>query len=352
MSLTRLSYYYGTSSGSPFMTSDNLSPPGLDPEREFVDQVRQVLESQLPKGKPANIEKSVAMLHAKIATLEGADRRVFEADEGAEVLKLGVYKRPSATRRLSDLWMWAATAVTTAVVLFGAVSMWRSSDISWNTDVRDYTTAAGQRTQIRLPDNTLVELNVASQLRVPNDFGERDRRVYLNGEARFVVIADGRRPFIVETETATVEDLATVFNVRAYSQSGGTSVAVTEGRVSVAARLSAWDDRAVVDANEVAVVTEDGATQVDRMLDSMQHIGWTREVLQFTDTPLNKVLAELSRWYGVDFKIRDDELAHNRVTMTVRGTILTSRHISEFAEAIDARIIQEDNSFVVVRLRR
>src|SRR5207247_2496866 len=78
-------------------------------------------------------------------------------------------------------------------------------------------------------------LSVATRLRMPRDFGVRERRVELDGEAYFVIQHDALRPFVVRTRYGTAEDLGTEFDVHAYGPEDGVAVVVASGRVGLRA---------------------------------------------------------------------------------------------------------------------
>jgi len=50
--------------------------------------------------------------------------------------------------------------------------------------------------------------------------------------------------------------------------------------------------------------------------DSSAYTGWTRGILDFTDTPIPEVLSEMGRWYGYRFQLADTTLMHRRLTAT------------------------------------
>ncbi len=333
-------------------------------DKTFAEAVRGTLGSTLPIGRPAPVERSLEGLRARMTAVDGAEMNVAKAGSAAglqantPVLSMA---SPSPTdlppttsgRFRFRLGMWTSIAGAAAMFLF-ALTNWpdlkqRLPSMMSPAPMREYATMAGQRKKIYLPDNTLVELNVASRLRVPETFGKNDRRIFLDGEARFTVIANPKRPFIVFAGGATIRDLATVFNVRAYPGAAATQVAVTEGRVDVKAHAVAPHNQAIVSANQVATISSDGYTHVVPITDVSDYVGWTAGILRFKDVPLGVVLTELSRWYDVQFRLDDERLAGIRVTMTARGTEFTSANIQEFAESIDARVTQVGRVFVLTR---
>ena len=82
----------------------------------------------------------------------------------------------------------------------------------------------GDKATIELPDGTNVVLNSASQLSYLNNFGEKVRRVQLNGEAYFKVAHDEKHAFIVQIGDLEVKVLGTSFNVSAYEDAKDVTV--------------------------------------------------------------------------------------------------------------------------------
>lgn len=98
-------------------------------------------------------------------------------------------------------------------------------------------TGANEVKTIILPDESRVNLNVASVLYYPKAYADDLRRVYLKGEAYFEVASNkDRRPFIVQTagqHPVEIRVLSTKFNVNAYERAARTITAVVKGQVSV-----------------------------------------------------------------------------------------------------------------------
>lgn len=89
-------------------------------------------------------------------------------------------------------------------------------------------TATGEQRSLTLADGSVLRLGSNSDARIA--FSSGDRRVVLaRGEARFTVVPESGRPFLVSTPQATVKAVATRFDVRAAR--GETTVLVIEGRV-------------------------------------------------------------------------------------------------------------------------
>lgn len=184
-----------------------------------------------------------------------------------------------------------------------------------------YSTRIGEQRTERLPDGSLVQLNTASSLEVAYDDAVR-RITLLAGEAQFAVQHDASRPFIVEAQGRTVRAVGTAFNVRVRDQ--GIEVAVTEGRVLVAAASMSADEVMTPSANDSGkvvatagqVVSIDGdrltlqAVSTEEMSD---RLAWQRGMLVFDGEPLASALSEVTRYTGVRFEFEDEQVAQIRV---------------------------------------
>lgn len=119
-------------------------------------------------------------------------------------------------------------------------------------------TGSNVTSTVRLPDQSLIQLQPDAFLRYPKNFGERrDRWVTFSGEGEFAISA-GERRFRVETERADVLVIGTRFTLRASDDL--TVVQVTEGTVSVQRRdrRGLTGQPVVIDAGTRVRVTQTG----------------------------------------------------------------------------------------------
>jgi transmembrane sensor len=212
---------------------------------------------------------------------------------------------PPARRR------WGVYAAAAAVILAvaGVLGWPRGGPVSW-------TTAAGEQRTVELADGSRVVLAPASRLTVPTGYGRGAREVTLEGRAWFEVGHDSLRPFRVLTATALIEDLGTVFEVRAPA-TGPVRVAVIEGAVAVRARHGSPDSAVTLGPGDLARVPPVGPPVVRHDVPVTGLTDWRRGVLRFDDEPLAEVLDELAHWYGLEFRLQDPGLADRRLSADV-----------------------------------
>ena len=206
------------------------------------------------------------------------------------------------------------------VISLGAAVLWRVMDNKVERAAQVLTTVAGERRQLTLPDGSRIDLAPGSSVEVAAGYGDRERTVVLKGEAWFDVEHDAVRPFLVHAANTVTEDLGTSFTVRARD---GEAVRVV--LVSGKASIRRDDATSAVELNpgDVAVLGgTDSIPSVQRNVDITPLVSWRGGQLEFRDAPVGEVLAELERWYAVDFQLADGTIASRRITHTFAASDL------------------------------
>lgn len=228
------------------------------------------------------------------------------------------YRRPRHPRA-----PWFVAAACAAVVLV-AVGIVRLRAPSSHT----YQTAAGAQQTVVLADHTLVTLNTDTKLLV--EYRGSERRVVLeHGEALFHVKENAQRPFVVQTGSAQIVDLGTVFDVRHYSPN--IAVTLLEGKVWVGAQTTPSGQPAlstVLAPGERLTISADGTHALDRP-NLQETTAWQRGQIYFDDITLADAVAELNRYGGPGIRIADPALGNLRVS-----GVFSVRDPQEFASAV------------------
>lgn len=247
--------------------------------------------------------------------------------------------RPRASK--APVWLMRAAvlaAIATAAVVAGRALLGPSATAGAIT----VATAEAESDTVMLADGSMVILGARSTLEYPGDFGAATRDVRLAGEAYFRVAPDPGAAFRVDAGHASVQVVGTEFVVRAYRAGAGSGsgagsgpaqerrsgaepvvVAVAVGAVNVRRTGMAVASGVVLRPGNVARIAQDGAMTVTSSADLDRWLGWVEGRLVFEDAPLAEVLAELERWYGLEFRASDGALAAKRVTARLRAGALT-----------------------------
>ncbi|WP_432328174.1 FecR family protein [Mucilaginibacter sp. P25] len=159
------------------------------------------------------------------------------------------------------------------------------------------STPDGGTWQVCLPDGTMVWLNNSSSLTYPTTFeGRKQRGVELYGEAYFEVAKDKRYPFVVKSPGQEVTVLGTHFNIRVFKDDGVGRTTLLEGKVSI----TSYDkqDAQILKPGEQARISN-GSMTIGKV-NINDAIAWKDGYFRFTNTPIEQVMRELSRWYGIE----------------------------------------------------
>ncbi|MDR1683304.1 MAG: FecR domain-containing protein [Candidatus Symbiothrix sp.] len=172
-----------------------------------------------------------------------------------------------------------------------------------------------ERTEITLPDGSVVVLNVGSSLEYPRDFSGNRRTVNLEGEAYFQVQKDPAKPFIVHTKKMDIEVLGTKFNVNAYPDQSEIRTTLEEGKVKVTiSDNDKTSDRLLMPNEEISLNLETGDI-VKKQVNAPDASSWLTGKIAFTSTPLSDVLTQIGRRYNVSIDFQLTEMEKRRLTV-------------------------------------
>lgn len=160
---------------------------------------------------------------------------------------------------------------------------------------------ARQRLDLILSDGTKVCLNANSTLRFDNDWSQKERRVFLDGEAYFEVAHNKERPFIVETNTYDIQVLGTTFNVNAYQKEGNFEVALIEGSV----QINDKEDQKLLQLNPNEEAVLDNGYLAKHKTQVKDLTKWTDGILVFNNEPYKTIFKKLEAYYNVEITIND-----------------------------------------------
>lgn len=176
---------------------------------------------------------------------------------------------------------------------------------------------------ITLADGTRVWMNSDSKLKYPVKFLGNERKVFLEGEAYFEVVKDAK-PFIVSTLLGDIRVLGTSFDVKAYREEEKMYTTLVSGKVCFQGQ-----EKLEIDPGEQVVATVDGKVE-KRTVDINEYIGWKNGVYIFKDQPLERIMNDLSRWYGVSVFYQNP--AVRKITFT--GNLKRYDRINTFMEVL------------------
>lgn len=223
----------------------------------------------------------------------------------------------TAPRRLTTVVRWTQRIAAVLIVpLLIAVSLLYTKT-AHTPEWEEVLVPAGQRSELRLADGTLLWLNSGTRVTYPTHFNGRQRKIFVDGE---------------------VEVLGTKFNMRAYNSDQLVEVALVEGSVRFDVNSDKCDDEVVMVRNDVA--------QYDRLTGALEMTSFQSENYKsratgggfyFFNESLDGITAQLARCFDQKIIITDPELAgvrfyafftNNESLLKILGTLNTDKSMS------------------------
>jgi ferric-dicitrate binding protein FerR (iron transport regulator) len=224
-------------------------------------------------------------------------------------------------KRQRRLWFRAA-AVLLPFLLVGAIFFQLNSrvDLLGNADYEEVYIPKGERVQFLFQDGSKAYINADSKIRYPKKFGLLERKIFLEGEAYFVIIPNTSRPFVVEMEKTSIRVLGTSFNVEAYPEEEFINISLDEGKINM---VSAAKKNNYLNRGEKLVYNKrtDSCTII-KAADTKIISLWKNDVIAFKNASLQEVIKVLNRWYNVPFLIEDPRAHTYLYTFTSENTLL------------------------------
>lgn len=256
---------------------------------------------------------------------------LMDEDEKSLIRKR-VWRRlyPNTVRQLPVLvrhkWLSVSVVAASTLLILTGVYYWRrplsfqparivlARNAKFNSTVSIKNTT-GKAQRVGLQDGSSVVLQAQSTLSYPEHFGDKNRDVYLQGEAFFDVRKDPSRPFVVHTGILVTQVLGTRFTVRSYTNAGTVEVAVATGRVSVyeaSEKAARGHNGVILLPNQKITFDKASRKLVSSLVETPTVIQAVESPARFVfdRAPLTRVLALLGKAYGIEFIVENPVLNH------------------------------------------
>ena len=190
---------------------------------------------------------------------------------------------------------------------------------------------------VELSDRTKIYLNSGSRLRYPVSFvGMEERRVFLEGEAYFIVFGD-KQPFIVETLQEEVKVYGTEFNVMAYEDEGVLQTTLVKGSVGINVKgMEKGDFYKIVAGEQFCLDKQSGEVKINSV-EVFPYIAWKDGLFVSQYDDLESIMRKISRWYDVDVFYQNSNLKKKRFFGIMKRQARLEEVLEIIAEAGEIR---------------
>lgn len=204
--------------------------------------------------------------------------------------------------------------IAAAILLLLGVAYLFRSEIFNLKSTQSLVTEAGIQKAVSLEDGSRITLNQSSQLIYPEAFESSQRQVALNGEAFFEISKDSQRPFLVETNHASVEVLGTSFNIRSNPGDEDFEVYVKTGKVKVTL-LESGTAYTLSPGDHLIYNIKSKKTLQEKDLAGMPLV-WKEGVAYFKDQPFRDIFKGMEKLYGIRLEVKSQPLLDCKYTLS------------------------------------
>ena len=222
-------------------------------------------------------------------------------------------RRLAPFRKALRWYSYAAAALL--VPLAAGIALYMYSNDRRPQEYAELVVPQGQRDSIRLADNTLVWLNAGSRLIYPDKFSDKDRKVYLTGEAFFQVEKDSRRPFIVSAGEVSVRVLGTKFNFSTYEDSESVYVSLVQGSVRLESERSGVHSSVMLVPGDIVRYHRLDGVFSRASGSAAATANWMDGGFYFNDRPLDEIIRSFERSFNVRITLTDTSIGKERYSL-------------------------------------
>lgn len=258
-----------------------------------------------------------------------------DADQAYDDLK----KRLVTNKPLIKSWHYAAAAI---IILLMSISAYFFF-IYQSEEIYTEYIASDENMELILDDNSEVCVRKGSLISISDRFNEKNCNVILKGQAFFKVTKKENCQFVVKTGNVSTKVVGTAFDLKYDTVSGEVRISLEEGRVDVYSNDSLISR---MNANEQLCINQDGNILAIREMKSKNYKAYKTHLLEFEQSPLNEVIADLTDYYGFPFIIANTKLENCMLTSRMDSVSISEvKFILE--KALDTKIISLEDKIVI-----
>ena len=166
---------------------------------------------------------------------------------------------------------------------------------------------AGQRAQMDLPDGSIVWLNSQTTLTYDENFGKKDRKVTLDGEAYFEVAHNKEIPFYVQTENIKVQVTGTKFDVCSYKGSNSFIARLIEGSINLLTN-NAKEEKPITSLTKGKYFSMENGKYKTGEMSSNNALAWMQGIYYFDDVPFKELLDKIALYYNYKITVKNPKI--------------------------------------------
>lgn len=246
----------------------------------------------------------MARMYGVVSSPWFEQRKQLNLERLRDKLNFTTSRRNTLHRRIRIWGNAAVWILAVSCTIFSFYYRNHSIDVPYQPSYCQIEIPKGGTSKLLLPDSTRVVLNGGSTIRYDASFlHQKERKVFLTGEAYFEVAKNQAKPFIVRTADLNVQVLGTTFNVASYIEDPEVRVSLVEGKVNVFTD-SSMNHPLSLSPNEQAVYCKQSKQLFMKKIDVRPQVAWTTGKMVFVNETLSNILQYIGKKYGVTILIK------------------------------------------------
>jgi transmembrane sensor len=226
---------------------------------------------------------------------------------------------------------WIATGIAACLIMVIGWLYYNKNNTNTNSTNGQFVNRgieskniAVKQQKIILPDNSIVILEKNASIITDENYGKRNRTVYLTGEAFFEVKRNTKKPFLVYSGGLVTEVLGTSFSIKPKPNSKMIEVSVKTGKVSVYANETHKTDKfngVILTPNQKVTFNTELKTISQSIVDLPLIVSSeiVKSDFQFEETTLDRITKIFEQAYGVEIVVSNPVLNHCVFTGELNG---------------------------------
>lgn len=174
--------------------------------------------------------------------------------------------------------------------------------------------------QMVLADSSIVYLNAGSQIRYSPEAKNRNREIFLEGEAWFDVVKNENQPFVVHTSCYNIKVTGTRFNVKSYKSDDQITTTLEKGEVIItSSEQFQLAEEIKLKPGEQVIFDKTAREMFVNDVDTEFFTSWRNNKLMFLNLSVKEMIVLFERKYGVDIEVSNPDILNYHYTGTIKN---------------------------------
>lgn len=310
---------------------------------QFFELINTAKNDQEINALIKSVYDEIKLNNPSLTYINEAGKLVLQEPDWLYESENNAFERPAKTRAFPT-WLAAACLL---IIVGGGIGIWmfKTSTAHNEVAVVQKFTERAEHKFLLLSDSTKIWLNASSTINYPEQFDEKKREVYLNGEAYFDVKHADKIPFVIHTGEVTTVVLGTAFNVKAYEGQQHITVSVKRGKVQV--MKSDKLISTLIKGQEVKINRKDVQHLVDKTSSNNNPGSWQYGYLSYEDESFGDIISDMERVYNTEIIVINEQLKNLSVTTSFNREIGAKKALDILCSLTDSKLETKDNQYLI-----